>query len=58
MLNLRNSQLLTPLMQCVVQGQIEMFIYILKKFNSIYMHSDFDFIDLNGNNILHLIVFQ
>jgi hypothetical protein len=32
-----------------------MFIYILENFKTIYKHSSFDFIDIEGNNFLHLI---
>jgi len=32
-----------------------MFIYILENFKTIYKHSSFDFIDVEGNNFLHLI---
>lgn len=46
-------------MLCVIQDQIEMFIYILNKFKdkilNTEMHKIFKNIDAEGNSLLHLI---
>ena len=54
-----NGRLQNSLMLCVIQDQIEMFIFILYKFKDKILTSDmhkvFRNIDAEGNSLLHLI---
>jgi ankyrin repeat protein len=54
MLTSRNRILATPLMLCLTQEKIEMFIYVLYKFEFHFQNGGLDCIDIEGNSLLHL----
>ena len=44
----------TPLMLCIAQDKIEMFIYILYSFKQHFIKYGHESMDINGNSLLHL----
>ena len=60
MLSARDGRLCSPLMLCIQTDKIEMFIYIIHKFSDSLMNklNFFECIDINGNNLLHLAIYN
>lgn len=54
MLLSRNMTLSTPLMLCISQDKIEMFIYILFSFKQNFIKHGHESVDVHGNSLLHL----
>ena len=54
MLSARNRRLSTPLMLCITQDKIELFIYLLYTFHHYFCAQGLDAIDIDGNSLLHL----
>lgn len=56
MIEEREVALNTPLMLCITNNRIEMFIYLLSTFEEYYRHQGgLMCIDIDGNTVLHLI---
>lgn len=52
-LEVRNNHLLNPLMSAFLHGRVEMALYLLTKYEDYYV-GDLDFVDSDGNTLLHL----